>query len=232
MDEAKAENAKLIQRSKLEDWLPRYDAEGHYPCGNGNDRFDNKGLCGEYSIKRRLLSPCAQHFFPSGPFSGFSFLTVAPVPLERPLQPFGVSIIADDDTVYATMGSLYVSTTEYRWDFSTNSERLGSTFHTSFHKFFLRIFDARYVASGTVSGSVLNQFSMHEYKDTFFIATTDGAPWWGPRDTSASKVSSFRVQNNNKSLRKVGEVGGLGKGERIYEVRYIEDTSYVVSHDS
>lgn len=71
---------------------------------------------------------------------------------------------------------------------------------------------------------------MHEHKGTFFVATTDGAPWWGSRDTSANKVSAFRfVGGKTKTLKKTGEVGKLGKGGRIYVVRYIKNTAYIVT---
>lgn len=233
---AVAYNKRVIRNSKHSSWIPRYDSTGHYPCKTGQKPTDSAGFCGGFSFKRKQLTECDNFFFPKGVFSGFSTLSVVTVPLAGPLIPSGVSIIADGDTVYATADAMYVATTKYRWDFGSNTNALvlGRGFHTSFHKFDLTTYVTSYVASGKVSGSVLNQFSMHDYKGTFFVATTDGASWWAGRDTSSSKVTSFRLFNaspssSSKTLRQVGNVGGLGKGERIYAVRYIEDSAYIVT---
>lgn len=83
------------------------------------------------------------------------------------------------------------------------------------------------MANGSVLGSVLNQFSMHEYLGTFFVTTTEGAWWWTRRNLSKSKATSFRV--SGRKLTKVGEVGNLGIGERIFSVRYVGDQGYVVT---
>lgn len=77
--------------------------------------------------------------------------------------------------MYSTPSTLYVATTEFQHDFPNDSARFGRGFKTSMHEFSLSLSNVNYVGSGDVSGSVLNQFSMHEYMGTFFVATTDGA---------------------------------------------------------
>lgn len=211
-------NIRIIKKSSLSDWLPTYNATGTV-CGPRG--------CKEYTY-RKLLTPCPNTFVPKNTFSGYSLLTVVTFRLSGHFKLTATSIIADGRRVYATENSLYAATTEYQDDVDQFDPNVGPLFKTSFHKFELRPQNAKYIASGEVTGSVLNQFSMHEYDDTFFVATTDGAPWWTGRNTSVSKVSSFRVSNNRK-LRKVGEVGGLGNGERIYSVRYIGKKAYVVT---
>ncbi|PXF45954.1 hypothetical protein BWQ96_04267 [Gracilariopsis chorda] len=213
--EAKAHNQEVIRRSTQNDWYPGYSL-----------KFE--GQSGETTS---LISSCSNVYIP-GIFPGFDLLTVVTLPVSGNLKPTGsVSIVSEGDEVYATASSLYVTTTEYRWDFFgfENSIRSGRDFKTSIHKFSLHDYGANYVASGEVSGSVLNQFSMHEYNRYFFIATTDGAPWWGARDESSSKVTSFRTNRYSKKLQKIGEVGNLGLGERIFAVRYVKDTAYVVT---
>ncbi|KAI0557986.1 hypothetical protein FGB62_243g022 [Gracilaria domingensis] len=211
--EAKAYNQDIIRNTTEKDWYPGYSLKVE---GNPQETT-------------ALLSPCTNVYVP-GPFSGFELLTVVTLPVSGVLKPTGsVSIVSEGDEVYSTASSLYVTTTEYRWDFFgfENSLRSGRNFKTSIHKFSLNNNGANYVASGEVSGSVLNQFSMHETNGYFFIATTDGAPWWGARDASSSKVTSFEPKFG--ALRQVGEVGNLGLGERIFAVRYVKDTAYVVT---
>jgi len=74
-------------------------------------------------------------------------------------------------------------------------------------------------AEGSVSGYVLNQFSMDEYNGFFRIATT--------------KWTNTGSQNNlfvlNMSLNIVGELPNLAPGERIYSARFMSDRCYLVT---
>ncbi|TYB58172.1 hypothetical protein FXF51_38175 [Nonomuraea sp. PA05] len=79
-----------------------------------------------------------------------------------------------------------------------------------------------YVASGKVGGRLLNQYSMSEYDGHLRIATTESS---GDEKTSSSTVHVLRAD----TLARVGEVGGLGKGERIYSVRFIGPIGYCVT---
>lgn len=216
--EATKKNIEIIKKSSVSDWVPSYNATG---------TICRLRRCFKYNYKSTLAT-CSASFFPKSQFSGFSLLTVATFRLSGPFAMSGSSIVADGDKVYATAHSLYAATIEYQYDMDETDRNIGLSFKTSFHKFDLSAINSKYVGSGQVTGSVLNQFSMHEYDGTFFVATTDGAPWWGARNSSNSKVSSFRVAFGKK-LQKVGEVGGLGKGERIYAVRYIADVAYIVT---
>ena len=66
---------------------------------------------------------------------------------------------------------------------------------------------------------------MHDRDGTFFVATTTGTPWSGRQ----SESQIVAMQPNGKVLEQIGQVGGLGKGERIFSVRYVDDTAYVVT---
>ena len=74
-------------------------------------------------------------------------------------------------------------------------------------------------AEGTVSGYVLNQFSMDEYNGFFRIATTK----W---TNDGSKNNLYTL---NMSLDVVGELPGLAPGERIYSARFMGDRCYLVT---
>jgi len=146
-------------------------------------------------------------------FSGLDMLTVLTVDMGRGLPSVEAdSLMTNAQTVYASTKSLYVATP--RWYEPEEAET------TALHKF-----DASregvtfYEASGAVRGSVLNQFSMSEHDGFFRVATTEG--------TSESFVSV--LEQRGASLVEVGRVGGLGKGERIYSVRFIGDRGYVVT---
>ncbi|MFD1931404.1 MULTISPECIES: beta-propeller domain-containing protein [Nonomuraea] len=78
----------------------------------------------------------------------------------------------------------------------------------------------KYVASGKVPGRLLNQYAMSEYEGNLRVATTTA-----DQKTSSSSVYVLRAD----TLAKVGEVGGLGRNERIYSVRFIGPVGYVVT---
>jgi uncharacterized secreted protein with C-terminal beta-propeller domain len=73
-----------------------------------------------------------------------------------------------------------------------------------------------------VPGSLLNQFSLSEDKGILRAASTVG---WGAE--AESKVTTLARQDGHLVQR--GQVGGLGRGERIYAVRFLGDVGYVVT---
>ena len=71
-------------------------------------------------------------------------------------------------------------------------------------------------------GTLLNQFSLSEDKGVLRAATTIG---FGAE--AESKVTTLTA--GDRRLVQRGQVGGLGRGERIYAVRFIGDVGYVVT---
>lgn len=87
----------------------------------------------------------------------------------------------------------------------------------------INISDLKIEASGTVPGSLLNQFSMDEYQDNLRVATTLGTGFWG----NSESANDVYILDNN--LKNIGSVVNLGLGERIYSVRFMDNTGYVVT---
>ncbi|GLX95658.1 beta-propeller domain-containing protein [Herbidospora sp. NBRC 101105] len=81
----------------------------------------------------------------------------------------------------------------------------------------------RYVASGSVPGRLLNQYSMSEYDGHLRIATTTT-----PRAQEEKSESGVYVLKAD-TLAATGQVTGLGRGERIYSVRFIGPVGYMVT---
>jgi uncharacterized secreted protein with C-terminal beta-propeller domain len=96
---------------------------------------------------------------------------------------------------------------------------------TLIHAFALAGTSADYQASGEVAGWLLNQFSMSALDGNLRVATTENA-----NDFGSSSSSSVRVlQRDGTKLVESGAVTGLGKGERIYAVRFVGSLGYVVT---
>jgi len=147
-------------------------------------------------------------------FSGAGVLTVYTVDTTKGLPAVDVdAIFTSGETVYASPSSLYVAT--QRWE--------SETANTSIHRFDISDPDrTAYAASGMVPGTLLNQFSLSEDKGILRAASTVG---FGP--DAESKVTTLARADGRLVQR--GQVGGLGRGERIYAVRFIGDVGYVVT---
>jgi uncharacterized secreted protein with C-terminal beta-propeller domain len=77
-----------------------------------------------------------------------------------------------------------------------------------------------YAAAGRIPGWLINQYALSEWDNHLRVATTDG-------DAGSSAVRV--LERRGSRLVEVGEVGGLGKGERIYSVRFVGSRGYVVT---
>jgi uncharacterized secreted protein with C-terminal beta-propeller domain len=77
-------------------------------------------------------------------------------------------------------------------------------------------------ATGTVPGRPLNQFSMDHHDGSLRIATT--IPGLGSADSENDLYTL-----DSETLEARGNVTGMGVTERVYSVRYVGDTAYVVT---
>jgi uncharacterized secreted protein with C-terminal beta-propeller domain len=86
-----------------------------------------------------------------------------------------------------------------------------------------------YRGSGRVPGYLLSQFSMSERDGVLRVATTGEPPWFTQAQgaTTQSYVTTLAVRDG--ALERLGQVDGLGRGERIYAVRFLGDAGYVVT---
>lgn len=211
---AQARNRAVVRTSKVGSWLPSYRV---------------KGRRGE-TLARRSLVDCRSVRRPVA-YSGLGLLTVLTIDLGKGLALVDSdSIVADGRTVYASQQSLYIAT--QRW--FPQPLNVGASdppkVSTAIHKFDISDPTAiRYRGSGTVSGYLMNQWSLSEHEGVLRVASTEEPTWWnpGPQEQSQSFVTTLREQGG--ALVQLGRVGGLGKGERVYAVRFSGKVGYVVT---
>ncbi|MFP4514543.1 MAG: beta-propeller domain-containing protein [Parcubacteria group bacterium] len=99
---------------------------------------------------------------------------------------------------------------------------------TIVHKINLSDDDLEPDAQGQVPGSVLNQFSLDEYKDNFRIATTKNNNWQRRFDDMNSE-SENNVYILDENLERLSGLEKLAEGERIYSARFMGDKIYLVT---
>jgi hypothetical protein len=174
-------------------------------------------------------------------FAGLGLTWIGSIDVNGDGTPVGsAGVVSTGDTVYASTNNLYVATRNWDWQWGppvptdieagtsepAPEEDTGPP-PTLIHQFSLdEGTGATYVASGEVEGRLLNQFSMSEYQGDLRVATTtDDSGGFG--DQSESTVFVLRPEGDE--LRQLSSVGGLGKDEQIYAVRFIENLAYVVT---
>jgi len=221
-------NRKIIDDAELADWLPRIEVT------TGGRTEPTEIGCSDVSRPAE--------------FTGTSMLTILTIDLTRTdLQQTSPSVlVADGDTVYSNGQSLYVAS-DQRWRLAWQGSRGDLAGRpaveprTEIYKF-----DTsgpgrpEFVAGGAVPGYLLNQYAMSEWDGHLRVATTTEGDRLLSRGGPA--VPDERVQRpaepesavyvlaeRGGSLVKVGSVTGLGRGERIYAVRFIGALGYVVT---
>lgn len=205
-----AANRSAVMAAPVEAWLPHWTA-----VDGAGKRTEGRVDCG--AVSRPTT------------YSATSMLTVLTFDLAGAALGGGdpVSVVADGDTVYANGPSLYVAN-DQRWRMAVDMVRTKKAVSpppplTQVFKFDISgAGRPRFVASGEVPGWLLNQYSMSEWDGHLRIATTTSL-----ENTTSSAVYVLRL--NGGQLTAVGHVDGLGKGERIYSVRFIGTTGYVVT---
>jgi len=202
MERVKSHNQQVVRDSGIDDWVPAWTmAEG-----------PRKGRSGRLTTYDQIYRPPV--------FSGFGMLSVLTLDMADPSQSEAASVMADGDIVYGSATRIYVASNG--WGPFSPEQGVQPVSETLVHMFDISSPErATYRVSGKVRGVALNQFSMSEHDGYLRIATTAGF------DSTESFVSV--LADRGQAMVEVGQVGGLGRGERIQAVRFIGTTGYVVT---
>ncbi len=127
------------------------------------------------------------------------------------------AIMAAAETVYVSEHALYATE-------STVADT--SVEATAIHQFVIDGDAPEYHGTGVVAGRLLNQFSLSEFENVLRVATTSGH---ATKQQSGSESQVYTLDATTPTLPQLGAVGGLGKNEQIYAVRFIGPRGYVVT---
>jgi uncharacterized secreted protein with C-terminal beta-propeller domain len=136
-------------------------------------------------------------------------------------------------TIYASPTSIYVAMPEYGGPITTQGLAFPDILRgpitpqaarTSIHKVAIRDGEISMVAKNTIPGTLLNQFSMDEYRGYLRVATT--AIHWKP-DGRILEYSNLYILD--EGLKVVGSLEGLAPNEKIYSVRFMGERAYIVT---
>ncbi|MBE1486024.1 beta-propeller domain-containing protein [Plantactinospora soyae] len=209
-----AANRKIVDGAGIDAWLPRYQTvtpDGRTSTGRvGCDRLSRPAV-----------------------YSGTSLVSILSFDLGTASLGDGdpVTVAADGDTVYSNGPRLYI-TSDQRWRVLPTLDRSNLAPEAKDEQTEIYQFDTsgpgrpRYITAATVRGWVINQYALSEFDGHLRVATTSGRTW-GDNPKSSSTVYVLRA--DGRTLTETGRVTGLGKGERIYSVRFAEGIGYVVT---
>lgn len=158
-------------------------------------------------------------YLPAKP-SGESLISVVGFDVDDGIGPVSTtSAFGVGGTVYASADSLYLASTSWVTPLRGWWQSWAPT--TFVYKFDLTQDGVPLVATGTVAGDIVSQYSMDEYGGDLRIATTD----------SSTGLSSnvFVLAESDADLNIVGSVTGLALGERIRSVRFMGERGFVVT---
>jgi beta propeller domain-containing protein len=210
-----AANRAAIARAGLDAWLPAYDWTEGRRSGTGRVGCDRLSVAADST--------------------GTAVLTVLSFDLATGRLGDGdpVSVAGDADTVYGTAESLYLAGPAQR----RPAQQLrrggrGVSEVLPMASTVLHQFDTgtpgrpRYLASGSVPGTLINQYALSDWQGHLRVATTTSRP---QGLSSATESAVYVLARRGETLARVGAVTGLGRGERIFSVRYLGPTGYVVT---
>jgi Beta propeller domain len=208
---ATARNRTLLLAASAESWLPRatlIDAGGR--------------------IEHRPLVQC-RHVWRPAEFSGLGLTAVTTLDLDKGLALLDSdAVFSDAEIVYASRDSLFVATERWR-DRPISLGNAPPRTRTMLHKFGTGGTKTRYRASGAVTGFLMTQWSLSEHGGVLRVASTRRPAWWtGPDAPDPGSMVTALVEQGGK-LVPVGRVGGIGRGEQVYAVRFEGDIAYVVT---
>ena len=208
---AAARNAAIVRAADARSWLPSYTLRTR-------GKVSRTGALVQCRDIRRPPS-----------FAGFGLVTVLTFDVERGLVPVDSdAVVSDGRIVYASRSRLYVATERWNRRLVDGRPPSGGV-RTQIHAFDIASpTRTQYRGSGSVAGVLLSQWSLSEHRGVLRVASTEVPLWWGgPQVDSETSVTT--LDERAGALAQVGRVGGLGRGERVYAVRFSGDTGYVVT---
>jgi uncharacterized secreted protein with C-terminal beta-propeller domain len=155
------------------------------------------------------------------PAPDYKFTMVVSIDLTDKEVRYKTFMTDDTSDMYVSRTNIYIAGADYgniiMWDWWS----WWWPEATNIHKISISDGSIDYVASGNVTGWLLNQFSMDEYKGYFRVATTVGDAWEG------GSRNNVYVLNYNMEV--IGSLEDLAKGETIYSARFIARRCYLVT---
>ena len=168
--------------------------------------------------------PAGRIFFMPNDGESFSYLMLVSFDVTNDDPASVKAYLGSTYQIYMSANNLY--TIVYKYDYIEETQSY--THKTLIMRFAIEDNELSYKAMGTISGSPLNQFSMDEYEGVFRVAVTDYV--YEEYNFTINNTLYLMDATTDDEMTVISKLENLGKpGERIYAVRFTQDTAYVVT---
>ena len=162
-------------------------------------------------------------FIPEDDTEGDGTVMISGIDINSPESAVSSAAVSGySGDIYCTADALYIQQVSYNGETDWNGSK------TTFSKFALANGVISPVASGTVNGTVLNQFSMDEYNGYFRTATTS-------YEKLIDGEWNYQPSNNvfvlDEGMNVVGSITDIAPDETIKSVNFQGNTAYVVTYE-
>jgi hypothetical protein len=227
-EQLRAKNLSLIASTTYQDWVPV--------------SFVKTG--GQVQVS---ATACSDYYVPTPGTTESGLTRIASIDLDAPdALPRTTTILGAASTVYGNSGAMVLAGQAYTdpWAMRqaypppmTNGAQapvipVQTLNHSHLHAFDLMSdpTTALYVGSGTVPGSVKDQFALDESNGVVRVATTEQRSGPARKDGKSNEVSHvFALENQQGKLVVTGDAGEIAPGEQLYATRFVGDKAYIVT---
>ncbi len=213
-----------VTSRRMNDYI--YIISNHYPDIWTLEQEENVELRPRYhdsvsSDETQVIDYDDIRYFPNSNETNYTM--IASFSLEEPMKEVSITTyLGSGNQLYMSKENLYLAVTNY-------SEMIGIRADVSYspdssvYKFSVKEDQVEFEYSTEIPGTILNQFSMDEHNGNFRVVTTKGDTWNDERP-SANNLYIF-----DENLKRIGQIEGLARGERIYSARFMGERIYVVT---
>ncbi len=211
--EAIRHNNRVINATPLADFLPQiYE---RFTDGSIQEHPFTRNDCAGFSIAD------------DGTGRGFTSILSLDL-LDDELSFDDDHILTNTSMVYSSTDTLIIAERANDWWWFWRNDNFEEA--SNLHRFDISgAGTAQYTGSGRVDGTILDQFSISEFKSAVRVTTTSGQwnRWWMD-DPDPSENHVFVLAGDHQ-LNVIGHVGGIAMGERIFSTRFDEERAYMVT---
>jgi hypothetical protein len=213
--EALKENRKVLEESKISEWLPGVSEVADGKQGDAKQIV----ACGDMSRPED--------------FTGGGSISVVGYDPASPTDRSTTGVATSSQTVYSSTDRLYLATSQsFGWGgpCCVMIDRVGpggwgggkDDGTTQLHAFALKGDTASYIGSGEVDGTVRDRWSMDAVGGTLRVAA-------GPSSQTGNSNAIVTLKEEDGQLVPLGKVEKLGVNEQIMSVRWFDDLAILVT---
>jgi hypothetical protein len=186
-------------------------------------------------------SDCRSFYFPTDS-AGRSTSSILSFDLASSDLAFDAdTIVSNWASVYASRDRLYLAEWAWDWWWWVNAVEPGDIYQpaTNIHAFDIsQAGESRYIGSGRIDGTVINQFALDEEDGRLRVAATT-TPWRMWSDDPDQNQEPVPVPESHiyileedvdGGLRTVGQLDGIAPSEQIFAARFLGDRAYLVTY--